>query len=144
DFKNSQMCGIAGFLNFGHRQPAEAERIARMVSALRHRGPDDAGYYCDRGLALGAARLSIVDLPGGRQPMVDVERGLALVCNGEIYNHVELREELASRYAFRTRCDSEVVLALYAVYGIAALERLNGMFAFALWDRREERLLCAR
>ncbi|MGE0449053.1 MAG: asparagine synthase (glutamine-hydrolyzing) [Vicinamibacterales bacterium] len=138
------MCGIAGFLSFRHRRAADPLRIERMLSVLRHRGPDDVGVHCDRGLAVGARRLSIVDLAGGRQPIVDADRQLALVCNGEIYNHLEIRRELESRYCFRTRCDSEVVLGLYAVYGHSALERLNGMFAFALWDQNEEQLWCAR
>src|SRR5215813_3596255 len=116
-----------------------------MLGALAHRGPDDEGVEHDAHAALGFRRLAIIDLQGGRQPLTTSDGAVWLVCNGEIYNHDELRTELeAGGYRFRTRSDCEVILALYERYGDRLLEHLRGMFAFALWDSRKRRLLAAR
>jgi len=143
------MCGIAGF-TFESAAAADERRtrfgpsLARMTAALRHRGPDaQRGLLLD-GVALGHARLAIVDLAGGAQPMRDPETGMTVVFNGEIFNHRELREELAGRYRFRTRSDTEVLLASLVLRGEAALHTLNGQFAFAAWDPRTRALLLAR
>jgi len=112
---------------------------------MAHRGPDDHGYYFDRYIGLGHRRLSIIDLGGGHQPMSDSEENLWVVFNGEIYNFASLRAELeAHGHTFRTHCDTEVILYGYKQWGIGVLNRLQGMFGFALWDRRNDQLLVAR
>jgi asparagine synthase (glutamine-hydrolysing) len=143
------MCGIAGFttrrgLSPSERRGAFAERAARMVAAIAHRGPDAQQVVLKDGVALGHARLAIVDLSGGAQPMRDAELGLTVVFNGEIFNHVELREELSAQHTFRTRSDTEVILKAWATFGPRCLERFNGQFAFALWDERAHTLWLAR
>lgn len=138
------MCGIAGFLT-RHGAPADSRWVQAMCSRLAHRGPDGEGFCLDGGLALGHRRLSIIDLEGGRQPMENEDGSLVIVFNGEIYNFLELRPELERRgHAFRTRSDTEVLLHLYEEFGEAMTERLNGMFAFAIWDRRRGQLFLAR
>ncbi|HEV2863876.1 MAG TPA: asparagine synthase (glutamine-hydrolyzing) [Pyrinomonadaceae bacterium] len=139
------MCGIVGYMDLrGERRPDE-EVLLRMCGSLRHRGPDSAGTFVEGGLALGFRRLSIIDLETGDQPLYNEDRSLILVCNGEIYNYVELKEELEQKgHAFRTRSDVEVLLHLYEEEGADFVGRLNGQFAFALYDRRERRLLLAR
>ena len=141
------MCGIAGWVGEGDGRPREeAEAIlSGMTEALRHRGPDDRGLYLDRDVGLGHRRLSIIDIAGGHQPMASEDGSLIVVFNGEIYNFLELRSDLERRgHRFRSRSDTEVLLALYETYGSDMLEHLNGMFAFALWDTRQRRLLAAR
>ena len=138
------MCGIAGYLRFDG-EPAVRERAARMVAALRHRGPDDSGVHVEGPVALGAARLSVIDVAGGHQPL-PVEGGAITVAqNGEIYNYVELQRELVSRGAhLATSSDTEVIGHLYAREGERAFPRMRGMFAIAIWDRRERQLILAR
>ncbi len=134
------MCGIAGVVGPG----ATPERAVRMADAQAHRGPDDQGVWSEPGVALGHRRLSIIDLTGaGHEPMVSADGRHVLTFNGEIYNYRELRAELAD-YPYRSRTDTEVILAAYARWGEACLERFIGMFAFALWDADRQRLLCAR
>ncbi len=139
------MCGIAGILDL-KGQPPDVGVVRRMTAAIAHRGPDDDGYFCDRGVALGFRRLSIVDLSGGHQPMTSDCRRFTVIFNGEIYNHDELRTALEKDHGarFRTRSDTEVILAAYRLWGEAALERFNGMFALAIWDSREQELFLAR
>jgi asparagine synthase (glutamine-hydrolysing) len=145
------MCGIAGFRSLGAPRATDSpRRIAQaMTATLAHRGPDDADLWIDpdAGLALGHRRLSIIDLSAaGRQPMTSACGRYVITYNGEIYNFRELRGELEQHgHAFRGRSDTEVLLAALAHWGVAeALPRLNGMFAFALWDRQERRLTLAR
>ena len=134
------MCGIAGIA--GRRDEAA---VRRMTDALAHRGPDAAGFYAADTVTLGHRRLSIIDLEGGVQPMASADGSLQLVYNGEIYNFREVRADLEARgCVFRTQCDTEVILHAYQIYGDACLEHFRGMFAFALWDARERRLLAAR
>ena len=134
------MCGIAGFIGDGDRALLE-----RMLKALVHRGPDDAGTWIAPGVALGMRRLSIIDLPGGHQPMANEDETLRVVFNGEIYNFRELRSDLPTRgHRFRTCSDTEVILHAYEQYGAACVEHLRGMFAFALWDGPRRTLLLAR
>lgn len=140
------MCGIAGIVDFSglNRDDATA-RTAHMTRALRHRGPDGDGLFVDDRAALGHRRLAIIDLEGGRQPMMAPNGRVHLVFNGEIYNHSDLRKELKGRgHRFSTRSDTEVVLVAYLEWGEAAFARLNGMFAIAIWDATEARLLLAR
>lgn len=136
------MCGIAGIV--GGRW-AERAVIGRMLDALRHRGPDDEATHAGYGATLGHRRLSIIDLEGGRQPIPNEDGTRWVVCNGEIYNYRPLMAELEAKgHRFRTRSDTEVVLHLYEEMGEACVERLRGMFAFAIWDEAEGRLFAAR
>jgi len=139
------MCGIAGIFNFGTEAPADREALARATAAMVHRGPDDEGFYFDGALGLGNRRLSIIDLPGGHQPISNEDGTVWITFNGEIYNYRELQQDLKSRgHRFRTASDTETIVHLYEDLGLACLERLRGMFAFALWDSRTRRLLLAR
>jgi asparagine synthase (glutamine-hydrolysing) len=141
------MCGIAGFTippGLAERERADRpDRLRRMTASLRHRGPDAQRAILLDGVALGHARLAIVDLAGGAQPMSDPGTGVTIVFNGEIFNHVELRERFRD-HPFRTRSDTEVILAAYLALGIACVRELNGQFAFALWDPRSRDLWLAR
>lgn len=139
------MCGICGQYNFKNSAPVERRDIAAMTRAIVHRGPDDEGYYIDGPLGLGFRRLSIIDLGGGHQPMSDQEESVWVIFNGEIYNFQELRKELESHgHVFRTRSDTEVIVHGYKQWGDEVLNRLNGMFGLAIWDKRKERLILAR
>ncbi|MGH7562682.1 MAG: asparagine synthase (glutamine-hydrolyzing) [Gemmatimonadales bacterium] len=135
------MCGIAGIAG----RP-DAEALARMLGATRHRGPDDQGTWGDETVSLGMNRLSILDLtPAGHQPMLSPDGRLVLVYNGELYNFREERRRLeALGHVFRSQSDTEVVLALYARHGAGCLEHMRGMFAFAVWDRERRELFAAR
>ena len=138
------MCGIAGFVSLTGGRP-DPLRLAAMVATLKHRGPDDRGTFTDGPAALGAARLSIIDVAGGHQP-ISIEGGAITVAqNGEIYNYVELQRELESQgRTFATSCDTETIAHLYARDGVAGFARMRGMFAVAIWDARRERLILAR
>lgn len=139
------MCGIAGILNLDG-SPASPVVLKRMTDAIAHRGPDGEGHFTDSNLGLGHRRLAIIDLsPAAHQPMLSRDGRYAVTYNGEIYNFQELRLELeALGHQFHSRSDSEVLLNACAEWGEAALDRFNGMFAFALWDKRERRLFLAR
>jgi len=139
------MCGIAGFVSLRHAPAAREAALARMLAAQVHRGPDDAGSATSGTATFGMRRLAIFDPANGRQPMVSPDGRHHLVFNGAIYNFRALRPDLAARgWVFHTECDTEVLLAALALDGPAALPRLRGMFAFALWDAREKTLLLAR
>jgi asparagine synthase (glutamine-hydrolysing) len=138
------MCGIAGFtLREGEPPALAAPRLRAMTASLHHRGPDAQRAMLLDGIALGHTRLSIVDLVSGHQPMHAPERGLTVVFNGEIFNHVELRSQLPD-WKFRTRSDTEIILAAYDAWGIDCVSRFVGQFAFALWDARTKQLWLAR
>ena len=139
------MCGIAGELRFDGAAP-DPEALARMGARLARRGPDGAGFWTEGSVAFGHRRLAIIDLSArSAQPMVDSAAGLALVFNGTIYNHPELRRELIRRgHGFFSDGDTEVILRAYAEWGEACVERLHGMFAFAIWDGRAQKLFLAR
>ncbi len=139
------MCGIAGmFSPRGLREDAELA-VRRMLSSLRHRGPDQFGLYVSPECALGNARLSIIDLGGGQQPIANEDESLWIVFNGEVFNYVELRPELEQLgHRFKTSTDTEVILHLYEEYGSDCLSRLNGQFAIAIWDTRRRELFLAR
>jgi len=139
------MCGISGIISGSGDTPEDLGRVASMSRALTHRGPDDSGAYGATHVALASRRLSIIDLGGGRQPLYNEDRTLALVANGEIYNHAELRRRLEARgHSFRTGSDCESILHAYAEYGADCVKHLRGMFAFALWDEARGRLVLAR
>ena len=138
------MCGICGVVALD--RPPETDVVRAMLSELRHRGPDGEGFFEEPGIALGHARLAIIDLSdGGRQPFGSDDGKLQLLHNGEIFNYLELRTELARLgYRFRTETDTEVVLRAYEQWGPACVERFNGMWALALWDAGAQRLFCSR
>jgi asparagine synthase (glutamine-hydrolysing) len=139
------MCGIAGMVAARAARVPERGRLERAVRALEHRGPDGQGFHLDGPAALGSARLRIIDLEHGDQPIYNEDRTVVTVYNGEIWNHEELRRELArAGHTFRTRADTEVLVHGYEEWGEGLVERLSGMFAFAVWDSRAERLLLAR
>src|SRR5207248_11095185 len=138
------MCGIAGFVSFDGCSP-DGDRLERMIATLRHRGPDDRGTFVDPPAALAAARLSIIDVTGGHQPISIDGGAITVVQNGEIYNYVELRDELlrAGR-TLTTACDTEVIAHLYATEGVRAFDKMRGMFAVAIWDAPHQRHVLAR
>lgn len=139
------MCGIAGFVNFHQHTQSSLQVIERMCEVIHHRGPDDQGVWTDDGLALGMRRLAIIDLAGGHQPIWNEDHSVLVVYNGEIYNHVELRQQLQQQgHQFSTVCDTEVIVHAYEEYGAACPRYLRGMFCLALWDARRQRLLLAR
>ena len=139
------MCGIAGIYNFRGTQAQSVETVSRMLSSISHRGPDGFGAYHDGGVCLGHARLSIIDLSGGAQPMSNEDGSVWITFNGEIFNFEELRAGLEERgHRFRTKSDTEVIVHLYEDFGPGCLERLNGQFAFAIWDTAKKELFIAR
>jgi asparagine synthase (glutamine-hydrolysing) len=139
------MCGIVGYLNLKEPPSVVESQVRKMLAAIRHRGPDQFGIYLDGQVALGSARLSIVDLNGGQQPIPNEDETLWIVFNGEIFNYRELRPGLEARgHRFATETDTEVLLHLYEEYGASCLDRLNGQFAFAIWDTRSKCLFLAR
>src|SRR2546428_3248583 len=138
------MCGIAGIMSFNGRPVSSEERVA-MCTAMFHRGPDKEGFYIGPGVGLGMRRLSIIDLQTGHQPVSNEDGTVWVVFNGEIYNFRDLRRKLEQRgHAFSTATDTEVIVHLYEEYGQHCVEKLRGMFAFALWDDRSQTLLLAR
>jgi asparagine synthase (glutamine-hydrolysing) len=139
------MCGLVGFIDLRHERPAERAVLERMTDSLTHRGPDSAGYFVEGEVGLGFRRLSIIDLAGGDQPLTNEDGSLVLICNGEIYNYLNLRAELTSKgHTFRTKTDVEVLLHLYEEEGTEFLDRLNGQFSFAIYDRKKRSLFLAR
>ena len=139
------MCGVVGILNL-NGEPVSPQTLQRMTDEVAHRGPDGEGQWIEGPIGLGHRRLSIIDLsPAGHQPMQTPDGRFVISYNGEIYNFRELRMELETKgHQFRSRTDTEVLLCALAEWGMGALDRLNGMFAFALWDRENKRLTLAR
>ncbi len=138
------MCGIAGIFDLGERRPIDESLLVAMRDSLHHRGPDDEGLHVEPGVGLGHRRLSIIDLSGGHQPCYN-EDSTVVVYNGEIYNFQELVEELSALgHTFRSKCDTEVLVHAWEEWGEASVERYNGMFAFALWDRNRKTAFLAR
>jgi asparagine synthase (glutamine-hydrolysing) len=139
------MCGICGIFYPDPRRHSERDTLAAMNSQIVHRGPDDDGFFVDGNVGLAMRRLSIIDLETGHQPISNEDHRLWIVYNGEIYNHQQLRADLqASGHQYRTRSDTETILHLYEEYGADCVKHLRGMFAFAIWDRRERKLFIAR
>ena len=135
------MCGIAGLLSLGDKPVSEYE-VQPMCDAMVHRGPNDAGYYVRDGVALGMRRLSIIDLATGHQPVHNEDQSVWVVFNGEIYNFQSLRVSLERQgHRFYTGTDTEVIVHLYEQYGERCVEKMRGMFAFAVWDERQKTLL---
>ena len=139
------MCGIVGALDLAGGEPISVEALAGMLGMIRHRGPDEFGVYVDEQVGLGSARLSIIDLAGGQQPIHNEDDTVWLVYNGEIFNYVELRAELESAgHRFYTHTDTEVIVHLYEEHGPGCVQAMNGQFVIALWDRRRRELLLMR
>ena len=138
------MCGIAAILNIRKQTPELREKALAMARKIRHRGPDWSGIYCGGSAILAHERLSIVDPQSGGQPLYSPDKKVVLAVNGEIYNHREIRKGYDGKYDFQTGSDCEVILALYQEYGIHFLEKLNGIFAFALYDSEKDEFLIAR
>src|SRR6476660_87065 len=139
------MCGICGIAWSDATRPVSAETLKRMSDSLRHRGPDSEGFLAAPGIGLGFRRLSIVDLKTGDQPISNEDGSVTVICNGEIYNHIELRQRLAAAgHRFATASDVEVIVHLYEEYGLDFVSHLRGMFGLALWDARRRQLVLAR
>ena len=139
------MCGICGIYNAQSGEPVSSELLAHMTNSISHRGPDDSGSYLDGSMGLGFARLSIIDLTGGHQPMANETGDIWLVFNGEIWNYKELRKDLIEKgHRFRTNSDTETIVHAYEEFGVDCVARLHGMFSFAIWDAPRRRLLLAR
>jgi len=138
------MCGIAGLLNFTG-EPVDPALPRRMIDLVRHRGPDGLGFHCDANVGLAHARLSILDLAGGHQPMHNEDQSLWITFNGEIFNYLELREQLLRKgHRFATRSDTEVILHLYEELGEDCVREFNGQWAFAIWDSNARKLFLSR
>jgi asparagine synthase (glutamine-hydrolysing) len=139
------MCAICGIVNFNVTEPVAHNLLERMTSAQAHRGPDDHGYFVENNAGLGHRRLSIIDLSGGKQPIFNEDGSIVVVFNGEIYNFADLTGDLISRgHQFKTRSDTETIVHAYEEYGMDCMKDFRGMFAFAIWDRRQKRLLLVR
>src|SRR5215472_16827484 len=139
------MCGIAGIVEFAADAVADEGALRRMCTTMFHRGPDEEGFDVQGRVGVGMRRLSIIDLKTGQQPMTNEDGSVRLVYNGEIYNHLSLRQQLLARgHVFRTCCDTETIVHLYEEYGRDCVRHLRGMFAFALWDARRRTLFVAR
>jgi asparagine synthase (glutamine-hydrolysing) len=139
------VCGICGKLAFDRSESISPNLLKRMADAIHHRGPDDEGYYVSGAVGFGFRRLSIIDLNSGHQPISNEDGTVWIVFNGEIYNYKELREELRTKgHVFKTETDTEIIVHLYEEFGSGCVERLRGMFAFAIWDERQETLFLAR
>lgn len=139
------MCGIAGFFHFDRDRRVDSEVLKSMTNALSHRGPDGEGFYINDNLALGHRRLCIIDLQTGDQPMFNEDASIVVVFNGEIYNYIELREELKDLgHEFKTTSDTEVIIKAYQQWGTECQNKFNGMWAFALWDDKQKQLFLSR
>lgn len=139
------MCGICGVLNFHKDHAVEEAEVHRMCQVIQHRGPDDEGIYVNKNVGIGMRRLSIIDLSGGHQPISNEDKSVWIVFNGEIYNYKNIRNELIQKgHQFTTNSDTETILHAYEEYGETCPEKLNGMFGFAIWDGRNNRLFLAR
>lgn len=137
------MCGITGYLNL--KSPISKKFIDNMLTEIKHRGPDDRGIFFDKNIALGMQRLSIIDLKGGHQPLCNEDKSIWIVFNGEIYNHKNLREQLIKKgHRFSTKSDTETIVHLYEECGEDFAHLLNGMFAFAIWDKNHQKLILVR
>ncbi|MEG0044129.1 MAG: asparagine synthetase B, partial [Massilia sp.] len=139
------MCGIVGIFDTLGNREIDRAALGRMNESQHHRGPDEGELYLEPSMGMGHRRLSVIDLASGQQPIVNAERDVVMVFNGEIYNYRELRVELeALGFEFRTKSDSESLLHAYQAWGPDCVHRLRGMFAFAIWDRKKQTMFLAR
>jgi len=139
------MCGIAGIFHYDSSREVDGSVLKKITNCLFHRGPDGEGFYFHNNIGLGHRRLSIIDLNTGHQPMFNEDKSIVVILNGEIYNYIELREELRkSGYQFQTTSDTEVIIRAYEKWGVDCQNKLNGMWAFALWDEKKQQLFISR
>ena len=139
------MCGICGILNIDGDRKIDSDQLKKMTQVIIHRGPDDVGYYIKDDIGLGVRRLSIIDLTTGHQPISNEDKSVWIVLNGEIYNFLELKDNLIKKgHRFRTKTDTETIVHLYEEYGTECVKHLRGMFCFAIWDDKRKRLVLAR
>lgn len=140
------MCGIAGIYNYySSNEPSTELNVKKMLAAIRHRGPDESGVYLGKNIGIGSVRLSIIDLSTGQQPLSDETERYWIVYNGEIFNYLELRSDLQKKgVRFKTHSDTEVVVQMYALFGVDCLNHFNGQFAFCIWDKLKNELFLAR
>jgi asparagine synthase (glutamine-hydrolysing) len=139
------MCGIAGKVNFDRSKSIDPQEIKQMTDSLRHRGPDDEGFYIQQNVGLGFRRLSIIDLSTGHQPIANEDESIWIIFNGEIYNYQDLHDDLIRKgHVFKTKSDTETIVHLYEQYGTDCLKFLRGMFGFSIWDNKKQQLFCAR
>lgn len=139
------MCGIAGIFNINNHRDTSTDTLDRMLSIIRHRGPDELGFHKDKQIVIGHARLSIIDLTLGKQPMCNEDASIWITFNGEIFNYLELRQDLIEKgHRFATQSDTEVIIHLYEDYGVNCVQYLNGQFAFAVWNKKSRELFLAR
>lgn len=139
------MCGITGFFQFDSSTDNKISTLRNMLTQIKHRGPDESGIYVSDDIGIGSVRLSIIDLSTGTMPLSNTDESLWIVFNGEIFNYIELREELLTKnHTFKTHSDTEVIVHLYEEYGPEFLNKLNGQFAIAIWDKNKQELFLAR
>ncbi len=139
------MCGIAGGTRYYSKESISNETLVKMLGRIKHRGPDESGIYSSKKVAIGNVRLSIIDISSGQQPLTNSTGDIWIAYNGEVFNYIELREELVKKgYQFKTHSDTEVIVLLYEEYGIDFINKLNGQFAISLWDKRTEELILIR
>lgn len=139
------MCGITGKVNFDRSRNIDVREIKQMTDSIRHRGPDDEGFYIQQNVGLGFRRLSIIDLSTGHQPLANEDETIWIIFNGEIYNYQELHDDLVRKgHVFRTKSDTETIVHLYEEYGTDCVKFLRGMFGFSIWDNKKQQLFCAR
>lgn len=139
------MCGIAGFISYNFTKKSSKAKLDRMINSLNHRGPDECGFLYDKNFAMGMARLSIIDLQSGSQPIHNEDKTIWVVFNGEIFNYIEIQDVLHKQgHRFYTASDTEVIIHLYEQYGLDFVQHLNGQFAISLWDTRQRKLILVR
>ncbi|MEP7255454.1 MAG: asparagine synthase (glutamine-hydrolyzing) [Ferruginibacter sp.] len=139
------MCGIAGIYNYHAKEDSGEVSVKKMLSAIRHRGPDETGMYMTENLCMGSVRLSIIDIASGQQPISDESGNYWIVYNGEIFNYPELSKEISKQgIKLKTNCDTEVLVQMYALYGADCLKYLNGQFSFCIWDKKKQEMFLAR
>ena len=139
------MCGIAGFYQFKDKVDNRIHILRKMLTRIKHRGPDESGVYLSDNVGLGSVRLSIIDLATGTMPLSNFNDTLWVVFNGEIFNYIELKQELLEKnHSFKTSSDTEVIINLYEEYGPEFVKKLNGQFSIAIWDKTKQELFLAR
>ena len=140
------MCGIAGIYNYhSPEEPSQEQSIRKMLSIIRHRGPDESGIYLGGNMSIGSVRLSIIDIASGQQPMCDESGNYWIVYNGEIFNYEELRHDIEKKgIRLKTQSDTEVVVQMYAMYGAKCLQHFNGQFSFCIWNKKKKEFFLAR
>ena len=139
------MCGVSAIFRYEHLKDDDVLKVKRMGDQMHYRGPDEEGLWSDDHCAMGQVRLSIIGLNNGTQPLFNKDKSIVLICNGEIYNYIEIKKELESKgVVLKTDTDTEVILPLYELYGVECVNHLRGMFAFCLYDIKKQQMMVAR